>query len=83
MIKMYNILYIEYRYSCPIILDYTSYTRISSTEFKKNLNCQISWKYVQWEPSCYRRTDMTKLIVVLRNSANAPKMTTSFDILYV
>ena len=39
--------------------------------------CQISWKSVQWEPSCSVRadgqTDMTKLIVALRNSTNALK----------
>ena len=46
---------------------------------------QISWKFVQWKPSCSMRmerrtdrrtegeTDMTKLIVPFRNYANAPK----------
>jgi hypothetical protein len=41
--------------------------------------CKISWKSVQWEPSCSVRTDrqtdtvMTKLVVAFRNFANAPK----------
>ena len=39
--------------------------------------CIIKWIYimkiVQWEPSCSRRPDMTKLIVAFRNFANAPK----------
>ena len=38
---------------------------------------QISWKSVQWQPSCSvrtdGRTDMTKLIFALRSFANAPK----------
>ena len=48
---------------------------------KKILKRQISWKSVQWEPSCsvwtdgrtYRERDMTKLIIAVRNFANAPK----------
>jgi len=49
--------------------------------FSKNIRIQISWKSVQWEPSCSmrtggrtdRRSDMTKLIVAFRNFANTPK----------
>jgi hypothetical protein len=46
-----------------------------SSDFRNMLKCQISWKSVQWEPSCSARTDghMTKLTVVFRNFANAPK----------
>ena len=47
--------------------------------FKKIFKYQISWKSVQWEPSCFTGTDwqieMTKLIVAFHNSANAPKNT--------
>ena len=45
----------------------------SLDRFQKKLKYQISSKSVQWEPSCSMRTDMTKLIVAFRNSANAPK----------
>ena len=34
--------------------------------------CQISWKSIQWEPSCSGRTDM-KLIVAFRSFANVSK----------
>ena len=55
-------------------------TCISSRDFCKILKFQISWKSVQWEPSCFvrteretdRRTDMKKLIVAFRNSSNVP-----------
>ena len=44
---------------------------------KKILEYQISWKSFQWEPSCSMRmaeqADMTKLLVLLRRFANAPK----------
>jgi hypothetical protein len=50
---------------------------IFSTNFQKILKYQISWKPMQWEPSCSKRTEreteMTKLIVAFRNSANEPK----------
>jgi hypothetical protein len=51
-------------------------TRIFSTGFRKVLKYQISWKSVQWKPSCSMltdgQTDMTKLTVTLRNFANVP-----------
>ena len=44
---------------------------------EKILKYQISWISVQWDSSCFmrtdRRTDMTKLIVALRNFAKVPK----------
>ena len=57
---------------------------IFSTGFLKLHRYWISWKSVQWEQSSSMRTDrqtdrqtdtdMTKLIVALRNFANAPKI---------
>jgi len=44
-----------------------------SGKFKKKLKYQISWKSVQWEPSCPKRTDMAKPIFAFHNLANVPK----------
>jgi len=45
----------------------------------ENMKYQISWKSVQWEPSCSMRTDgrtdTTDLIVAFRNFAKAPNNT--------
>ena len=64
-------------YSCRISMR----PEFSQQIFEKKLKCQISWKSVQWEPSCSMWTDgqtdgqkgMTKLIVAFCNFANAPK----------
>ena len=60
-----------------LFLSDSNVTRIFSTDFRRVIKYQISWKVVQWKPSCSmwtdRETDMTKLIVALRNFANAPK----------
>jgi hypothetical protein len=48
-------------------------TWIFPTDFRTILTYQISWKSVQCEPSCYMRTDMTKLTVTFRNVAYAPE----------
>ena len=52
-------------------------TWIHSTVVQNILKYQISWKFVQWEPSCSMRTDgqtdMTKLTVAFHNVAKAPK----------
>jgi hypothetical protein len=73
--KMYIGIHVKYR----LFLSDFDETWNFSTDFlkkKKTLKYQISWKSVQWEPSFSmrkdRRTDMTKIIVDFRNSANAP-----------
>jgi hypothetical protein len=91
-----------HRFSCkvPVIFLDVNENWISSTNFREVLKYKISWKSIQWEPSCCawtdgrtdgrtggltdrqtdrwteEQTDMTKLIVVFRNFANAPKMET-------
>ena len=61
--------------SCQILIKF-EFSR-HSFFFEKILRYQISWKSVQWEPSCAmrpdRRTDMTKLMVSSRNFEKAPK----------
>ena len=63
-------------------------TWIFSTGIRKILQCEISWKSFQREPSCFMRadgragrqrdrqlhrwTDMKKLLVTFRNFVNAP-----------
>jgi len=65
------------RYSC---VDFNG-TWIFSTDFRKILKYQNSWKFVKWEPSCStqtdRRTHTKKLIVAFRNFAKEPKNSNS------
>ena len=71
---MYIDLHVTYK-----LLSDVNLTRIFSTYFR--IIIDISWKSIQWEPSCSiwtkrqtdRQTDMTELIVAFRNFANAPK----------
>ena len=46
---------------------------IFSMVFRKIFKYRISWKSVQWEPSCSVRTDMTQLKVAFRNFAKVSK----------
>ena len=67
----------------PLLFSHFNETCIFLIDFLKILIYQISLKSVQWEQSCFTRTDrrtdrdtcthMTKLILTSRNSANAPK----------
>ena len=58
------------------LLDFTE-TWTFSTDFRKNLKYQVSSKSVQCKPSCSmrtdRQTDMTNLIVAVRNFSKEPK----------
>jgi hypothetical protein len=61
----------------PLFLPDFNETWIFSTDFLKIIKYKISWKSVQWEPSCFIRTDrrdMTKLIIAFHNFAKEPKM---------
>ena len=73
MIKKYIGLHVKF----PLFLSNFKDTWIFSSDFRKVLKYQISWKSVQWEPSCSMRTDrrtaMTNLIVVFRSFAKVLK----------
>jgi len=69
VIKMYFGLRVRY----VLFLSDFNETRIFLGRISKNNKLPISWKSVYREPSCSVQTDMTKLIVVIRNFANASK----------
>jgi hypothetical protein len=71
--------------SCTVLHSLVDFNETSSfsTNLRKTVKYQISRKSLQYEPSCSMRTDtqtdrtdMTKLAVASRNSANAPRNST-------
>jgi hypothetical protein len=65
--------YIGFHVKYPLFLSDFNETWIFTTGFRKIHKYQISWKSVQWKPTCSMRTDMTEPTVPFRNFANAPK----------
>ena len=81
--QMYIGIHVKYSLFLP---DFNE-SRIISRDFRKVLKYNISWKSVQWQPSCsmrkYGQTDMTKLLVAFRNFANAPYYITVLNTLQI
>jgi len=50
---MYIGVHVEY----PLFLSHINESRTLLTDFRKIIKYQISWKTVQWEPSCSIPTD--------------------------
>ena len=63
-------------YNVPVVTVIFNRPWIFGTGFQIILSYQISWKSVQWEPSCSmrtdRQTDMTKYLFAFCDFANAP-----------
>ena len=73
--KMYISLHVKY----PLFLSDFNDAWIFLTDFWKIPKYKISWKSVQWGPSCSMWTDVTKLTVTFCNFANAPKNVMSYN----
>ena len=61
-------MYIGLHVKCPLFLSHFNET-IFATDFRNIFKYNISWKSVQWEPSCSTRTGRQ----TCRNFANVPK----------
>ena len=77
MSEIWSKMHIGRHVNCRLFLWDCNETWIFSTDFRKILKYQNSWKSVQWEQSCSmranRHTYMTKLIVDFQNFPIAPK----------
>jgi hypothetical protein len=75
-------MYLIFHSKYPLLFSHLNETSILSTEFRKILSCQILLKPVPWESTCSvltdGQTDMTKLIIIFRNFAKAPKNAYNF-----
>jgi len=71
-------MYIGLDVKYQLLLAHFNETWNFSTDFRKILIYQMWWKSVQWELSCYLRTDgqtdMTNLIIAFHNTKKAPKV---------
>jgi len=71
--KKYTVRHVK----CPLVSSDYSETWIFSTDFRKILQYQISWKFVQWEPSSMRTDEQTdrhdEATAAFCNFASAPK----------
>jgi hypothetical protein len=65
-------MYVGLEVKCPLLLSYFNATWIFSTDLKKILKYQIPAAAELFHADGRRQTDMTKLIVAVRNFANVP-----------
>jgi hypothetical protein len=78
-VRYYQNCKMVFMWSTPSFLSDINENWIVWTVFRKILKYQISWKSIVWEPSSMRtdgrtdgRTNMTNVVVALRNFAGAP-----------
>jgi len=84
----WDIIINAYLSSCKVpIIHYILMKLQFSQHIKKKNKSQISWKFIQWEPSCFMwmhgQTDMTKLIVTFHNFAKAPKRNMWYSCIHI